>query len=159
MESDKMNPAEKKDIFDKIMSLPIFNIFEPIYKKYKEGLLYLFFGGLSFSISIGTYALFTEVFGINVLIGNAFAWIFSVSFAYTTNRIWVFGTEVSSVGGIIKEIGKFVSGRIATLVIEELILLVFITWLHFNSMAVKITAEIVVIVLNYFISKLWVFDK
>ena len=41
-----MENAEKKDIFDKIMSLPVLNIFEPFYKKYKEGLLYLFFGGL-----------------------------------------------------------------------------------------------------------------
>jgi putative flippase GtrA len=46
-----------------------------------------------------------------------------------------------------------------TLAIEELILLVFITILHFNSIAVKIVAQVVVIVLNYVISKLVVFRK
>ena len=38
-----MGNIEKKDIFDKIMSLPVLNIFEPFYKKYKDALLYLFF--------------------------------------------------------------------------------------------------------------------
>ena len=47
-----------------------------------------------------------------------------------------------------------------TLVIEEIILLVFITWLGFNSMVVKVIAQVIVIVLNYVISKFWIFkDK
>ena len=45
---------EKKDIFDKIMSLPGLRILEPFYKKNKEILLYLFFGGLSFLVSISS---------------------------------------------------------------------------------------------------------
>ena len=46
-----------------------------------------------------------------------------------------------------------------TLVIEEIILLVFITWLKFPSMIIKIIAQIIVIVLNYVISKLVVFKE
>ena len=42
-------------VFDKLMELPILRIFNPFYKKYKEMLLYLFFGGLSFIVSIATY--------------------------------------------------------------------------------------------------------
>ena len=49
---------ERKDIFDKIMSLPGLRIFEEFYKKNKEVLLYLFFGGLTFIVSIGSYTLF-----------------------------------------------------------------------------------------------------
>ena len=52
---------------------------------------------------------------------------------------------------------SFYAGRLLTLGVEELLLFVFITWLGFNSMAVKIVAQIVVIVLNYVISKLLVF--
>lgn len=44
-----MDVEEKKDIFDKLMHLPVLNIFEPFYKKHKEVLMYLFFGGLTFS--------------------------------------------------------------------------------------------------------------
>ena len=65
-----MENAEKKDIFDKIMSLPVLNIFEPFYKKYKEGLLYLFFGGLTFFLSIFLFWFMDEVMHINELINN-----------------------------------------------------------------------------------------
>ena len=59
----------------------------------------------------------------------------------------------------IKEITSFIGGRVATLVIEELILFIFITNLGMNSMLVKIVAQVIVIVLNYVISKLIVFKK
>lgn len=57
-------------VFDKLMELPILRIFNPFYKKYKEMLLYLFFGGLSFIVSIATYACFNVGMGINELIAN-----------------------------------------------------------------------------------------
>ena len=47
---------KEKDIFDKIMALPGLNIFEGFYQKYKEMLLYLFFGGMTAVISIGSYS-------------------------------------------------------------------------------------------------------
>ena len=51
-----MDVEEKKDIFDKLMHLPVLNIFEPFYKKHKEVLMYLFFGGLTFFLNIALYA-------------------------------------------------------------------------------------------------------
>lgn len=48
----------QEDIFDKIMHLPGLRKTERFYKKNKEVLLYLFFGGLAFLVSIGTYVLF-----------------------------------------------------------------------------------------------------
>ena len=54
---------------------------------------------------------------------------------------------------------SFYGGRVVTLLIEEAMLAVFITWLGFSDMPVKITAQIVVILLNYFISKLFIFKK
>ena len=35
-QNDQNLQPEKKDIFDKLMHLPVLNIFEPFYKKYKE---------------------------------------------------------------------------------------------------------------------------
>lgn len=60
---------------------------------------------------------------------------------------------------IFKADGFVFGGRLFTLIVEEAILAVFITWLGFNSMAVKLVAQVVVIVLNYVISKLIVFKK
>ena len=150
---------ESKDIFDRIMRLPVLRFLEPFYRRNKEILLYLFFGVLSFLISVGTYALFTEGFHVDVLISNIIAWILSVSFAYITNRIWVFVTVMSDPKGIFLEIGKFISGRLITLVIEEVLLFIFITGMGMNRMIIKISATIIVIILNYLISKLWVFTK
>ena len=132
-------------VFDKLMELPILRIFNPFYKKYKEMLLYLFFGGLSFIVSIATYACFNV--GITVM------------FAFLTNRVWVFQSPTDSVQAFIKQMFVFYSGRVITLVVEEAILLVFITWLGFNSMLIKVIAQVIVIVLNYVISKLVVFKE
>ncbi|MBQ9609303.1 MAG: GtrA family protein [Lachnospiraceae bacterium] len=149
----------KRDLFDKLMSLPILNIFEPFYKKHKEVLLYLFFGGLSFIVSIGTFALFNVKCGINELIANILSWIITVLFAFITNRIWVFESKTEGTKAFVTQMLSFYGGRIITLVIEELILFIFITWLGFPSIIIKVIAQIVVIVLNYIISKMIIFKK
>ena len=53
----------------------------------------------------------------------------------------------------------FFTGRLFTLIVEEAILLIFISELHFNSIVVKVVAQVVVVVLNYIISKLIVFRE
>ena len=130
---------KEKDIFDRIMELPVLRIFNPFYKKNKEILLYLFFGGLTFLVSIISYAFFNIQIGWNALVANIGSWILAVAFAYITNRIWVFDSNASTAADFIKEITSFIGGRVATLV--------------------KIVAQVIVIVLNYVISKLIVFKK
>lgn len=148
---------QEKDIFDRIMELPVLRIVNPFYKKNKEILLYLFFGGLTFLVSISSYALFNIRIGWNALTANIASWILAVAFAYVANRTWVFESSTDRGSNLIKEITGFVGGRIATLVIEELILFIFITEFEMNSVLVKIVAQVVVIVLNYVISKMIVF--
>lgn len=151
--------TDKPDIFDKIMHLPGLRVFEPLYKKYKEVLLYIFFGGLTTVVSIGSYAFFNVACGMNELIANVISWILAVLFAFLTNRIWVFAAPTKTVQEFLRQMVSFASGRVTTLIIEEIILLVFITLLHFNSMIVKLIAQIIVMILNYVISKLIVFKK
>ena len=143
--TDNNMQETKPDIFDKIMHLPGLRVFEPLYKKYKEVLLYLFFGVLTTVVSIGSYAFFNVAMGINELIANVIS--------------WVFAAPTKTVEEFMKQLVSFAGGRVLTLVIEEIILLVFITMLHFNSMLIKFIAQVVVIILNYVISKLLVFRK
>lgn len=150
---------QKKDIFDKIMELSVLCRFQPLYKKNKEILLYLFFGGLAFLVSISTFWLFHVMFHMNELWANVVSWLITVLFAFFTNRIWVFAAPTDTVAEFLTQLWKFFGGRAATLVIEEGILLVFITWLKMNSMAVKVAAQVIVIVLNYVISKLVIFKE
>lgn len=149
----------REDIFDKLIKLPLLNRFAPIYEKYKEILLYVLFGGLSFLVSIGTYALFGALFEIHELISNVLSWIITVAFAFFTNRIWVFDALTDSISGFIRQLSKFYAGRIITLVIEEIILLIFIMVFGLPSMPVKIAAQIIVITFNYIVSKLLIFRK
>ena len=151
------NNEEKNDIFDKIMMLPVLRIFYPIYKKYKEVLLYLFFGGCAFIISIGSYAIVNVNFGVNELIANIISWILAVVFAFFTNRVWVFQSATDSVKAFGIQFASFIGGRIVTLIIEEAMIFIFITVLGFNSILIKILAQVVVIVLNYIISKFMIF--
>ena len=61
---------DRKDIFDVIMSWKLFNPLYPFYRKYKEGLLYLFFGGLTFFLTIGIYTILNQFFIIDALVSN-----------------------------------------------------------------------------------------
>lgn len=151
--------TEKQDIFDRIMGFRCFDCIRPFYEKHKEVLLYLFFGGLTFVVSIGSFVLFERMMRMPALIANLFSWIMAVTFAYITNRIWVFTDVAHKVSGVIREVLAFFAGRAATLLLEEAILYIGITLLGADSIAVKTVGQIVVIVSNYFISKIIVFRR
>lgn len=125
----------------------------------KEIIRYLFFGGLSFLVSITTYSLFSDVLQVDPLISNILSWVITVLFAYITNKKWVFYQNNNGKKIKFKEIISFFGGRIITLLIEELLLLVAINVLNLNDMLVKIISQVIVIILNYFISKFVVFNK
>lgn len=125
----------------------------------KEIVLYLLFGGLSFVISISSYTFCNVVIGINELTANIISWVLAVSFSYITNRIWVFDSPTNTFRETLKQMYSFFTGRVITLLLEEVILFVFITLLHFHSVVIKVAAQVIVIIANYVISKLVVFKK
>ncbi len=126
--------------------------------KNKEIILYLVFGILTTAVSIGTFAL-TELIGIHELVGNVISWVVSVTFAFFTNRIWVFDAKTDSTKSFFVQFVLFYLSRIATFLIEELIIFVCVTLLRFNPIVIKIIAQIIVIILNFVVSKLVVFRK
>ena len=147
------------DIFDRIMSWRLLSPLQPFYRKYKEPLLYLFFGGLTFCLSIALYWLFAHLLGLNPLVANAISWVLCVAFAYVTNRTWVFTQKAHDGRGIAREAISFAAGRLATLAMEEAVLWFGISILGCNDIAVKVVAQVLVIVGNYFISKWLVFKE
>ena len=147
---------QKPDIFDRIMGLPGLRYFEPLYRRYKSVLLYLFFGVLTTAVSIGSFVICDRSLGMGALIANVISWICAVTFAYLTNRVWVFHSEARG-KEILPEAQSFFSGRLLTLGMEEAMLLIFVTWLRFDSLLIKLIAQFAVLVGNYFISKLLVF--
>ena len=127
-----------------------------IYMQYKEIINYLIFGFLTTLVSIITYAIFTRLFNVNYNISNILSWLLAVSFAYITNKNYVFNFKDKNV---IQSIVKFFTSRITTLIIEVLFMFIMVDILRINDMLCKIIVQIIVIVLNYILSKLFVFNK
>ena len=83
-------------------------------EEFKELVLYTFFGNMTFVISIGSYAIFNVIFGINELIANALAWVFAVLFSYVTNKKWVFKVATPTKTAFLVQMFAFFSGRFIT---------------------------------------------
>ena len=149
---------EKRDIFDRILSLRLFRPLYPFYKKNREVLLYLFFGAVTTAVSWVSFYLFHYTLAIDELTSNLLSWVLSVLVAFLTNRIWVFSESAAS-GGFFREMLLFFGSRVATLLVEEAIIFVFVTWLALDAMLIKIIGNLVVLVLNYILSKLIVFRR
>ena len=124
-------------------------------KKHKEILCYLFFGTVTTAVSIISFAVF-EYLKIDALVANIFSWILAVFVAFITNSLWVFEGDLKT--EFIKKALRFYAARLFTLLVEEVLLFIFIKLLHFDSLFVKCLAQIIVVVLNYVISKLYVFS-
>ena len=130
-----------------------------LFQKYREPLLYLIFGGLTTIVSIVSYAACERILGMDPLVANIISWILAVSFAYVTNRKWVFESRAVGTGPVLREIVSFFGGRLATLGLEEVMLWVGIRLMGLDSLLVKLIAQIAVILSNYVISKVFVFRK
>ena len=74
-----------------------------IYKKYKEAIDYLFWGGVAFVLSMVLFYLFANVMNIYEQIANILSWIICVIFTYLTNRTFVFQSKVKGLKNIFKE--------------------------------------------------------
>lgn len=139
---------------------------QELYYKYEDKWLYLFFGVLTTVVSfvaagLSKMGLEAAGFGRGAVadISTVISWICAVTFAYVTNRLWVFDSHVSTAKELTKEAASFYSGRLFTLAVEWVIMKLGYSKLHFNYWVVKIIANIVVLILNYVISKIFVFKN
>lgn len=130
-----------------------------IFKKYKEVILYVFFGGCTTLVNIVIYFICAHAVSLNTTISTIISWIVSVTFAYTTNKIWVFESRNKRSTDLFKEIVSFYGCRLTTGIIDLLIMILFVDILKFNDMIIKILSNILVIVLNYIASKVYIFTK
>ena len=130
-----------------------------IYEAHLEGMRYLVFGAFTTLINIVTYSIFFYLFNISNAISNIIAWIIGVIFAYITNKIIVFDSKTETKNKLLKEISSFVTCRLLTLIVDELIMIITVDKLGFNGLIMKIIANIIVIILNFVLSKLIIFRK
>ncbi len=150
---------EDEDIFDKIMGIRLFKPVFQVYKKYKEVLLYLFFGGLTFFLAIAVFIFLNPGAGVDPLTANIISWICGVTFSFFTTRKWVFKHETSGISRFVLQMAEFYLARTGTLLLQEVLIFIFVWILSVNSVLVKVCTEIINIVLNYIVSKWIIFTK
>lgn len=132
-----------------------------LYLKYKEIINYLIFGFLTTVVSLLVYYLLVFTIlnpnhALQLQIANIISWIAGVTFAYFTNRRYVFESTNQNQ---LKEATQFVFARVVTLILDMAIMGIGVTWLRFNDKILKLVSQVLVIVLNYVFSKLFVFNK
>ncbi|MBQ6708537.1 MAG: GtrA family protein [Clostridia bacterium] len=140
----------------------------------KETILYLVFGVLTTVVNLISFKLLNVLLGKDLyLVSNVIAWFVSVIFAFIVNKLFVFESKSWEIKSTLKEIGKFFSARVFSLVVEEvgLLLLVDVAGLKYftlnlienfaisGEMISKVILAVIVVVMNYFFSKFFIFGK
>lgn len=130
-----------------------------LYLKYKELILYVFFGGLTTLVNWGGYWLLADLCHVPYLWATAIAQIAAILFAYVTNRIWVFESKAKGFSAIFWEMVRFFGCRAFSFVLDLLCMRVGVGTLHINDKVMKLLSNVIVIIVNYVFSKLIVFRK
>ena len=130
-------------------------IYDNLDKKIKEILKYLIVGGLTTVVSIVSYYI-VRLFIENYLVCTVISWIFAVAFAYITNRVFVFNSKREN---IFKECTEFVFSRILSLVAEVAVMYLLVDFLNISDKISKIIVQVIIVILNYIFSKLFVFKE
>lgn len=123
---------------------------------------YLFFGVLTSLVNYGAFWLAVRLLGEELALGaNVISFVCAVTFAFVTNKLWVFESKSWALSALGREVPPFVGGRLATFGLEEAGLALAMAlgaagfWLMFWKVALSFGA----VLLNYIISKLIVFKK
>ena len=128
-------------------------------KKHRGLILYLVFGVLTTLVNIASYWLFAHPLSLDTLTSNVLAWVLSVLFAFFTNKLIVFESKGNGIKRFLWEILTFFGARALTGVLDTAIMVVFVDILSLNDIGVKVASNIIVIILNYIVSKFVIFAK
>ena len=144
----------------------------------KEVIMYLIFGVLTTVVSWGTYTVFVNLCKMSVFWANLVSWVCAVTFAYITNKLWVFESKSWEIKFVLKEAVSFFASRGVTGVIEIVCVPLLVKtsfdnlfYNLFEKMGVgmkilftdgiysKVAVSFIIIILNYVFSKLIVFKN
>lgn len=123
----------------------------------RETITYAIAGVATTVVNFIAYHVFCNMLGIPNLIANAIAWVIAVAFAYVVNARWVFLEKFEGWKKEWERIWKFTGARVVTLVVEEIGMFLLVDVLHGPNLIMKAIVAVLVIILNYIFSKLFVF--
>ena len=125
----------------------------------KEVIFYGIFGIFTTFVNVGTFFVLNTLLHVEENLANNIAMILAVLFAYFTNRKLVFHSEASSWKEKWIEFFKFILGRAVTMVIESVGCALLFAYAPIPTLVSKCIMTVIVIILNFFISKFFAFKK
>ncbi len=130
-----------------------------LFTKYRAMILYVFFGGCTTLVNMGAYYLCYNVARIPNVPSTVIAWLLAVIAAFVTNKLWVFDSKSWAKDVVFHEIWSFFAARIATGLLDVGIMYLAVDVMHWNATVWKLVSNVIVIILNYVASKLFIFRK
>lgn len=124
----------------------------------RETISYVIFGILTTLVDYAAFYIFHYKARWSEVLSNTIAWILAVAFAYITNKIFVFEAKTENIKALLMEIISFAGARVATLILTDVFLL-FTKYIGMEAMIAKIIISVAVVIINYFLSKLFIFKK
>ena len=128
-----------------------------MYKKHEEGINYLIFGFLAFVLNYILYFIFADTIVMHYMAATVLSWVLTVVFAYWTNRTFVFKSQNKGTASLVREFLSIIGARVATEVLEIVLMYVMVTLLSINDKISKLVCQTIVILANYVLSKIWIF--
>ena len=119
---------------------------------------YFLWGVISAVFNVGVFQLLIYI-GINYKISNIITLVFIRIFCYVTNKFFVFHTRCRNYGELIKEICSFFLVRIISFFVDYFGLVLLIEVIGCLPFESKLITAFIVVISNYFFSKLLVFRK
>ena len=130
-----------------------------LFLKYKSIIAYVFFGGCTTLVNTAVYYLCYNLLGISNVVATVIAWLLAVLFAFITNKLWVFESKSFSAQVLRRELPSFFAARLLTGLLDLLIMYIAVDRLQLNALLWKLLSNVIVIILNYIASKLFVFKE
>ncbi|WP_252221726.1 MULTISPECIES: GtrA family protein [unclassified Clostridium] len=125
----------------------------------KETISYLIFGILTTLVDAVVFFISNKILNIEYVLSTIIAWILAVIFAYFTNKIWVFNSKNMKFNLILKEAFAFFIARLLSLGFTIVWMIVSVEMLKSDEFVAKILANIFVVIMNYFFSKILIFKN
>ncbi len=133
---------------------------KPLYRKLvnRETIAYGIAGVLTTLVNFISYEGLYRLKFSNMT-ANWMAWVIAVTFAYIVNKWNVFRSKSESAKDETYKVMKFFGARIVTLGVEQLGMYVFVERMGIYRWIIKAALAVIVIVLNYIFSKLYIFNE
>jgi len=131
-----------------------------LYFNYKEVINYLIFGALCTVVNFISYFIFAKALRLEEVSSSGLSWFCAVLFAYITNKLFVFESKTNTKKAFLKEITSFFLARVLSGILCDVgTFALMVKVFNINDIFSKIVTQIMVIIVNYIFSKLFVFKK